>query len=158
MMCNSRKLLGITLLLVFFLSSCTKNSEQFILCSDEDGVICSAKSSFNDTIFYENRFPDTTVYYYAALSKYQNKQLQQLIQNLKTEKSLSEFVLMPGSGTFIVASDKVRFYEANYSIPTRNTQKILTMFRDMSSQMKPCPKTKDFWNIEGVTPPDNPVP
>lgn len=158
MIYKNRMLLRMVVLFGGILSSCSKNSEQFILCSDEDGVICSAKSSFNDTIFYENRFPDTTVYYYAALTKYQNKQLLELIQNLKTEKSLSEFTLMPGSGTFIVASDKVTFYEANYSIPTRNTQKILTMFRDMSSQMKPCPKTKDFWNVEGVTPPDNPVP
>jgi len=92
------------------------------------------------------------VYYYAALSKYQNKQLRELIQNLKTEKSLAEFTVLPGSGTFIVADNEVRFYEANYTIPTRNTQKILTLFRDMSSQMKPCPKTKDFWNIEGVIP------
>lgn len=157
-MYNHLKLLGILVLLTGLVTGCTKDTEQFILSSNEEGVICSAKSSFNDTVFYENRFPDTTVFYYAALSKPQNEELRQLILNLKTEKSLPKFELMHGSGTFIVASDAVRFYEANYSIPSRNTKKILSLFRDMASQMKPYPKKSDFWNIEGVTPPDNPMP
>ena len=159
MMCKRRKSIGILLLLVAGLfTSCKKNTEQFILSSDEDGVISSAKSSFNDTIFYENRFPDTTVFYYAALSKYQNDELRKLIQNLKSEKNIPEFKLMPGSGTFIVASDEIRFYEANYSLPSRNIKKILSVFREMSSQMKTCKKVTKFWDIDGVTPPDNPVP
>lgn len=159
MMYKRRKFIGIVLLLMAgLLSSCKKDTEQFILSSDEDGIICSAKSEFNDTIFYENKFPDTTVYYYAALSKYQNEELRKLIQNLKTEKSLPEFKLLPASGTFVVASDEVRFYEANYSLPSRNIKKILKVFSDLSSKMKTCKKVEGFWNIEGVAPPDNPIP
>ena len=158
MMSKNRNLLGILVLMSGLLTSCKKETEQFILCSDEEGVICSAKSSFNDTIFYENRFPDTTIYYYAALSKQQNEELKQLIQALKTEKSIPDFKLMPSSGTFIVASDAVRFYEADYFLPSSNTKKILSLFQDKASAMKTSKKLEDFWDIEGVTPPENPEP
>ena len=145
---------------ILFVSSCTKNNgqlKQFIISSDEDGVICSAKSSFNDTIFYENRFPDGTIYYYTVLSRHQNEELKKSIQNLKTEKSIPKFELIPGGATFIVESDKVLFYEGNYSIQSPNIKKILTLFRDLSPKMKACKKVEDFWNIEDVIPPDNPV-
>jgi len=139
-------------------ASCAKGTEQFIMSSDEEGVICSAKSSFNDTLFYENKFPDTTIYYYALLSKDENKTLKELILNLKQEKSLPQFELHPGSGTFIVESGEVAFYEGNYALPSRNTKKILSLFQKKASAMKLCKKVNDFWNIEGVTPPDNPIP
>lgn len=142
-----------------FISGCTKNGtpDQFIVVSDEEGVICSAKSSFNDTIFYENRFPDTTIYYYAKLSKQQNEALKQSIISLKSEKKLPKFELMPGSGTFIVESDEVHFYEGNYSIPSPNVKNILTLFMNKGNDMKEYKKVEDFWNIDGVTAPDNPV-
>ncbi len=130
---------------------------QFIVCSDEEGVICSAKSTFNDTIFYENRFPDATVYYYAVLSPEQNQALKSMVQNLKTEKSIPTFELKPGGGTFIVESDEVHFYLGNYSIQSPNIKKIFTLFRDMAPKMHNCKKVEDFWNIEGVSAPDNPV-
>ncbi|WP_136151116.1 hypothetical protein [Flavobacterium sangjuense] len=154
---------GIALLSLLFISGllltgCTKAKERFIISSDENGIICSAKSTFNDTIFYENRFQDSTIYYYAPLSKQENEELKKLIISLKLEKSIPKFELRPDSGTFIVVSDAVRFYEANYSIPSRNIKKILGMFRDVSFKMKPCKKVDDFWDVEGVTPPDNPVP
>ena len=158
-MFKKRSLIGIIVLnMAGLLIGCKKNKEQFIMSSNEDGIICSAKSTFNDTLFYENRFPDTTVYYYAALSKYQNDQLRKLILNLKTEKSMAKFELRPDSGTFIVGLDPVRFYEANYSIPSRNIKQILGLFRDTSFKMKPCKKIKDFWNISSITPPDNTLP
>lgn len=156
MMFKNRNLIGILLGLLAI--GCKKDTEQFIITSNEDGVICSAKSTFNDTIFYENRFSDATVYYYVALSKQQNDELKQLILNLKAEKGISKFELRPDSGTFIVVSDAVRFYEANYSIPSPNIKKILSLFRDKAPDMKTCKRIEDFWNIEGITPPDNPIP
>ncbi|MCF6131488.1 hypothetical protein [Flavobacterium wongokense] len=148
-------LLFISVLLVV---GCNGKREQFIVSSDEDGVICSAKSTFNDTIFYENRFPDTTIYYYAALSKQQNDRLKKSIEKLKFEKSLPQFEIHPGGGTFIVESDDVKFYEANYSLPSSNIKTILRLFREKGSEMKTCKKIEDFWNIDGITPPDNPTP
>lgn len=143
----------------FLIFGCTRNDgpEQFIVVSDEEGVICSAKSTFNDTIFYENRFPDTTIYYYAKLTKQQNDELKQCIVNLKSEKNLPEFEVRPGSGTFIVESDKVYFYEGNYSIPSSNVKKILTLFMDKGQDMKEYKKVEKFWNIDGITAPDNPI-
>lgn len=114
-MFKNRKLIGI-LLAALLAMGCKKDTEQFIISSDEGGVICSAKSTFNDTIFYENRFSDATVYYYVTLSDQQNEELRKLIRNLKAEKSIPKFELRPDSGTFIVASDEVRFYEANHSV------------------------------------------
>lgn len=157
MMYKNRKLIGI-LLLAELLTSCKKDKEQFILSSDENGIICSAKSTFNDTIFYENRFPDTTVYYYSALSKKQNEELRNLIRNVKTEKSMSKFELRPASGTLIIVSDEVRFYEANYSLPSGNMKKILAVFPAIAYKMIPCKKVENFWDVDGVTPPDNPIP
>jgi hypothetical protein len=159
-MCKNLRLLGLLLLVLsgFVVASCTKGTEQFIVSSDEEGVICSAKSSFNDTLFYENRFPDTTIYYYALLSKQENQKLKELILNLKQEKSLPKFELRPGSGTFIVESGEVKFYEGNYALPSRNTKNILSLFQKKASSMKLCKKVNDFWNVEGVTPPENPIP
>lgn len=142
------------------ISGCTKNNGepgQFIVSSDEEGVICSAKSTFNDTIFYENRFPDTTIYYYVALTKQENEELKKSIVNLKLEKSIPAFDLKPGGGIFIVEADEVKFYEGNYSIPSHNTKKIFTLFREKAAAMKTCKKVENFWNIEGVNPPDNPI-
>jgi hypothetical protein len=153
---NTRGLL-VSLTLIGLLTSCAKK-EQFIFTSDEDGVICSAKSAFNDTIFYENRFPDSTIFYYAVLSKEENKELKKSIQNLSKEKRLPNFELKPGSGTFTVASDDVHFYEANFYIHSPNIKKILELFRDKGPDMQPCGKVADFWNIDGVTPPENPEP
>lgn len=158
-MCKNQKLISILQLFIagLFVTSCTKNNGQFIVSSDEEGVICSAKSTFNDTVFYENRFPDSTIYYYAILSKLQNDELKSLILNLKKEKSVPKFELKPGSPIFVVESDNVAFYQGNYSIQSPNIKKIFTLFRDKASAMKPCKKVEDFWNIEGVIPPDNPI-
>jgi hypothetical protein len=139
-------------------AGCEGKPQQFIMSSDEDGVICSAKSSFNDTIFYENRFPDTTVYYYALLTTQQNEELKKAITKLKFEKSIPKFELHPGSGTFVVESGDVTFYEGNYSLPSPNIKKILSLFREKFPEMKDFKKVEDFWNIDGVTPPDNPEP
>lgn len=125
------------------------------MSSDEQGVICSAKSSFNDTIFYENRFPDTTIYYYATLTKQQNEQLKQSVDSLNKDKVLPKFELHPGSGAFAVESGEVKIYEVNYALPSRHAKKILELFRDKAPAMEIRGTVKDFWNIEGVTVPDN---
>lgn len=138
--------------------SCAENKEQFIVSSDEDGVICSAKSSFNDTIFYENRFPDSTIYYYVKMSSQENAELKTLVQNLKTEKTIPEFGLLPGGATFTVEFGQVDFYQINYSLQSPNVKKIFTLFSEKSKDMEPCDKVENFWNIDGVTAPENPNP
>lgn len=158
MIFTTRKLsLFLSLFFIGLLSISCADKQQFIVSSDEEGVICSAKSSFNDTIFYENRFPDATIYYYAVLSKQQNEELKQAVLNLKTEKSIPNFVLIPGGGTFIVQTDKVRFYQGNYSIQSPNMKKIFKLFSDIAPTMQDHKKVEDFWDIEGVTAPENPV-
>ncbi|WP_264520054.1 hypothetical protein [Flavobacterium sp. N1994] len=159
-MCKNQKLKFLLLVstLGLLFTGCTKGTEQFIVSSDEEGIICSAKSSFNDTLFYENRFPDTTVYYYTKLTKPQNEELKKIILKLKEEKSIPKFELRPGSFTFALESDGIKCYEGNFSIPTSTTRKLLTFFRNEASVMKPCKKIEHFWSIDGVTPPDNPIP
>lgn len=160
MMFRNKKSICIWLLFIIglFFTSCAKVNTQFIVSSDENGVISSAKCSFNDSIFYENKFQDSTIYYYVKLSKQENEELKKLILNLKQENSIPKFESKPGSAVFIVENGDVKFYEGNYSIPSPNIKKIFTLFRDKASAMKTCKKVVDFWNIEGVIPPDNPTP
>lgn len=157
-MYKRKKLLGSLLMAGLLFTACSQRQEQFIVSSDEDGVICSAKSSFNDTIFYENRFPDSTIYYYVRLSEKENSELRQLVKNLKSEKTIPEFSLQPGGATFSVASDATQFYQINYALQSPNVKKIFTLFSEKSEAMKPCGKVENFWNIEGVAAPDNPNP
>jgi hypothetical protein len=159
MTCRKHNAITITLLLTaaFFFNSCTDSRVQFIVTSDEDGIICSAKSSFNDTIFYENKFQDTTLYYYVKLSKQENQELKKMILNIK-ENRISKFEMKPGSAVFIVQNGDVKFYEGNYSIQSPNIKKIFTLFNNKGVIMKEWKKVEDFWNIDGVIPPDNPIP
>lgn len=158
-MCRKHNVITVILLLtaVFLFNSCTNSRVQFIVTSDEDGIICSAKSSFNDTIFYENKFQDTTLYYYVKLSKQENQELKKLILNIK-ENRISKFEMKPGSAVFIVQNGDVKFYEGNYSIQSPNIKKIFALFNHKGVVMKEWKKVEDFWNIDGVIPPDNPIP
>lgn len=158
-MCRKHNVSTVILLLTaaFLFNSCTNSRVQFIVTSDEEGVICSAKSSFNDTIFYENKFQDTTLYYYVKLSKQENQELKKLILNIK-ENRISKFEMKPGSAVFIVENGDVKFYEGNYSIQSPTIKKIFTLFNNKGVIMKEWKKVEDFWNIDGVIPPDNPIP
>ena len=159
MTCRKHNVITIILLLTaaFLFNCCTNSRVQFIVTSDEDGIICSAKSSFNDTIFYENKFQDTTLYYYVKLSKQENQELRKMILNIR-ENRISKFEMKPGSAVFIVQNGDVKFYEGNYSIQSPNIKKIFTLFTNKGVVMKEWRKVEDFWNIDEVIPPDNPIP
>lgn len=160
-MCKRRCLPGIfffaSALLLFGCAKDDSQVKQFIISSNEEGVICSAKSTFNDTLFYENRFPDSTLYYYAVLTQKQNQKLRQLIQKLKAEKTVPKFELHPGGPAFVVESDDVRFYEESYTLPSSNTKNILTLITEVSHKMEDYKKVEDFWNIDGVAAPESPI-
>jgi hypothetical protein len=122
----------------------------------EDNVYVSAKSDFNDTLFYEHKFPDTTKYYYVLLSDKQNEELKMLIKNVCVEKDSPKFELSSGQELFIVDNSQVKFYVNNFANESENYKKINSFFRETSTMMIRTTEIKNFWNIGKAIPPPNP--
>ena len=148
------------LIIVFFITSCNKPKKQivkdFLVTSIEDRTIVSAKSNFNDTLFYEFRYTDSTTYGYELLSKKQNEELLKFVTGFEEEFTTSKFELLPGNEIFAVRSDEIIFYKYNFSRPKSNFGKINMFFKYSGNNLVKVNEIKDFWNISDVSAPKNP--
>ncbi|WNM18172.1 hypothetical protein [Flavobacterium capsici] len=150
----------LSLFFIFLLGCSHKKEEstikQFIVFSIENEVFVSAKSNFNDTLFYEHKYSDTTKYSYIKLTKEENEELKKLIENILLEKDSPKFALSSGQELFIINNKKPLFYVNNYINESENYKKINLFFLQTSSKMVSANEIKNFWNIADIVPPPHP--
>lgn len=136
------------------LTGCNKTEtpvEQFIIVSIENGILCSAKSNFNDTIYYENKLPSgATNYSYSLLNKAEKQKFERIIQTFSLEDPLKNFNYSQVESIILLKSDQLKIYNIDWL--SQNGKAIYNLMRDLAHKRKETSQIEKFWDVNGFAP------